>query len=356
MKPEITRLAWVLAPAASPVWAAADPVAAAGMPVWLWAVAGVLAVVLVLLGVLLLSPAPRRPGGGEEHESRVGEQAGAALRRAASTDRVNRPYMGRRVLVAEDNLTSQLVLKRLLEHLGLEVDIAPNGRRAVELCRDHEYAAVLMDIRMPVMDGLSATRQIRDTQKGRNLPVIGVTADTLRIDQGVCLEAGMDDYIEKPVRRLALIRVLARWIEVPVLADSGQGIASAVVEDGAFEARFLARLREQVTELAPHTVRLVGDSYLAETRRLLDRINHAMSQRDQGPIFSGLSRLKASSLDVGADTMADMADAMVATLERSAMGEAGQILRRMWGEFERLEHVLGRLAAAEEDGDHSRLA
>ena len=118
-----------------------------------------------------------------------------------------------RVLVAEDNAVNQMVVKAMLARLGCEVVIAENGKLAVDAYKDNGADIILMDISMPEMDGEEATAHIRrlQEQSGDQTPIIGVTAHALREDRQRCLDAGMDDYLPKPVKQDALADVLQRW-------------------------------------------------------------------------------------------------------------------------------------------------
>jgi CheY-like chemotaxis protein/signal transduction histidine kinase len=119
------------------------------------------------------------------------------------------PPVGKRVLVAEDNPTTQALLRQLLEALGCQVDIAANGRVALERLDRHHL--VLMDLRMPEMDGLEATRRIR--QSGHTMPVIALTAHGERQSAAECLAVGFNDYLQKPFRNQQLQNLVRRWLE-----------------------------------------------------------------------------------------------------------------------------------------------
>ncbi|MEK7264952.1 MAG: response regulator, partial [Pseudomonadota bacterium] len=117
------------------------------------------------------------------------------------------------VLVAEDNIVNQMVIKSMLEKIGCEAIIASNGREAVDMYGAMKFDLVLMDISMPEMDGVEATAHIRKLQQisGSSTPIVGVTAHALAEDRQKCIDAGMDDYLPKPVKPDALRRVLERW-------------------------------------------------------------------------------------------------------------------------------------------------
>jgi PAS domain S-box-containing protein len=121
------------------------------------------------------------------------------------------PSFGARVLVAEDNPVNQRVVRGLLAKLGCEAVVVDNGLRAVEVMQEDRFDLVLMDCQMPELDGLSATRVIR-AQGHHHTPIVALTAGVLDGDRERCLEAGMDDYLMKPVRLEDLARTLAQWL------------------------------------------------------------------------------------------------------------------------------------------------
>ncbi len=119
-----------------------------------------------------------------------------------------------KVLLAEDNVVNQRLASRILEKAGYEVDIVETGRAAIEALADGSYSIVLMDVHMPDMDGLAATSAIRKLyDKNHQIPVIALTADARVEDRQRCLEAGMNDYISKPIKSDDLLAMVARWIQ-----------------------------------------------------------------------------------------------------------------------------------------------
>ena len=119
---------------------------------------------------------------------------------------------GGRILVVEDSIVNQMVAVRLLEKLGYDVDVAANGLEAIDAVERSCYYAVLMDCQMPEMDGFEATKRLREREQGqgKRLPIIAMTANAMKGDKEICLEAGMDDYVPKPVHEEDLRAVLGR--------------------------------------------------------------------------------------------------------------------------------------------------
>jgi CheY-like chemotaxis protein len=115
-----------------------------------------------------------------------------------------------RILLAEDNAVNQKLALRILERLGYRADIASNGLEAVESIERQTYDVILMDVQMPEMDGLEATRQIIAKWPQKHPRIIGLTANALEGDREQCLAAGMDDYISKPIRVEELVEALER--------------------------------------------------------------------------------------------------------------------------------------------------
>ena len=200
------------------------------------------------------------------------------------------------VLLAEDNPINQLVACELLKDAGLAVQVADNGRMAVEMARAQRYDLVLMDMQMPEMDGLQATRALRAIDALRDMPVIAMTANAMQTDQDRCREAGMVDFVSKPIDPDTLWQVLLRWLPgrdapppAPIahtepahepaqgefsLSTRLAGLAGFDVEAGlrrvlGREALYLTLLRRFTRQyadgLAPlHTALAQGDVALAE--------------------------------------------------------------------------------------------
>ena len=151
------------------------------------------------------------------------------IRRHVSDTILENEFEGTVALLAEDNEANQMVATELLSRMGIELDIANNGREAVEMARENKgrYAAILMDMQMPEMDGLEATRALRADPEFRELPIIAMTANAMRQDLDACLAAGMNDHVVKPIDRAVLLETLRRWLPHSASVPSSSTTRSA---------------------------------------------------------------------------------------------------------------------------------
>ncbi len=120
---------------------------------------------------------------------------------------------GSRILLADDEPINQMIAQEMLEELGMLVSVAGNGKEACELLAVRDFDLVLMDMQMPVMDGLEATRSIRNREQGRAVPIIAMTANAFAEDRAKCIEAGMNDFVAKPVDPEVLFKAMLKWLE-----------------------------------------------------------------------------------------------------------------------------------------------
>ena len=157
--------------------------------------------------------------------------------------RLRSRHAGQRVLLAEDNAVNQEVALELLRAAGLVVETAEDGLRALELAVSRPYDLVLMDVQMPLMDGLAATRAIR-ARIGAALPIVAMTANAFGEDRAACLGAGMNDHVPKPVNPEALYATLLRWLPLAGKALAPAGVAPVSEPGSVVEA-------EPVSEAVP---------------------------------------------------------------------------------------------------------
>lgn len=116
------------------------------------------------------------------------------------------------ILVVEDNLINQKIAQKMLHKLGISIAIANNGKEAVDMISSGEqkFDLIFMDVQMPIMNGLDATKELR--RRDVNIPIIAMTANAMKGDRDVCIEAGMNDYIGKPVKMDILASLLDKWL------------------------------------------------------------------------------------------------------------------------------------------------
>ena len=122
------------------------------------------------------------------------------------------PLAGKRILLVEDNFINQQVAREILQQAGLKVVVAENGKDALGKIRQEQFDLVLMDVQMPEMDGYQATKIIRRNKNFKSLPIIAMTAQAMSGDKEKCLNAGMNDYIAKPISVQNTLNVLSRWL------------------------------------------------------------------------------------------------------------------------------------------------
>ncbi|MEI7432176.1 MAG: response regulator, partial [Betaproteobacteria bacterium] len=145
----------------------------------------------------------------------VANSGSDAASKEAAADILLRNYRGTRVLLAEDEPVNQEVAKILLEDVGLLLDVADDGLQAVRMAESVDYGLILMDMNMPEMDGLDATREIRKQVGRRNVPILAITANSFEEDRRKCADAGMNDFISKPFNPDDLFATLLKWLSMP---------------------------------------------------------------------------------------------------------------------------------------------
>ncbi|MCA8907646.1 MAG: response regulator, partial [Rhodospirillaceae bacterium] len=233
---------------------------------------------------------------------------------------------GLRVLAAEDNPTNQVVVRHMLERFGCIVDLAGNGREAVDAVAARPYDFVLMDVSMPVMDGMEAAGLIR-AQHGARPPIIGYTAHAMMDDRRRFREAGMDAVLAKPVQPDELAATIAMVLEgLPAEAqgaDAGRPIAgdaaAAPALDGAdsmFDPETVDMLKDS---LDPETYELVVHQYRADVAVILEALDTAYRARDWPSVDRASHTLAGASATMGAKPL-EAAARVVNTLSRRGEG------------------------------------
>ncbi|BAL94224.1 PAS/PAC sensor hybrid histidine kinase [Rubrivivax gelatinosus IL144] len=225
---------------------------------------------------------------------------------------------GRRVLLAEDNDLNQQVAVELLSELGLEVDVAENGLVAVEKVRSTHYDLVLMDMQMPEMDGLSATRAIRALPGAARLPIVAMTANAMQGDVQRCLNAGMDDHIAKPIdpNRLAT-QLLACLVRRPPAALPAPPPAPASADQGVLDIETGLRLAGGRRGLYDRLLRRFAEGRDNTAGRIAD----ALASGDLAAARLAAHTLKGGAAQIGAAAVSALAAALEQSLREGAAPE-----------------------------------
>ncbi len=271
---------------------------------------------------------------------------------------------GGRLLIAEDNLVNQKVILALVENLGYQADVVANGADALEALAREPYALVLMDCQMPVIDGLTATVEIRRREGGhRHTPIIAVTAN----NRERCLDAGMDDYLAKPVRQQELADAIARWItprppknsyangngaraegnartkrEAYTSLENGElsGTAKAENAEAFNDSTISERLAQLREECGAELVSGFIEIFIRDTAERLARLHGLASLQDSTAVEREAHGLKGSCANLGVERMAALCHQLEAEAEAGLLTSAKEVLERLGFEFERLKPLL----------------
>jgi CheY-like chemotaxis protein len=225
------------------------------------------------------------------------------------TEAAAKPLRGVRVLVVEDNTINQKVAVRMLERLGCSPDVAGDGREAVETVAMIPYDIVLMDCQMPEMDGYEATAQIRrneGTQK--HTRIIAMTANALKGDKELCLAAGMDDYIAKPIRSGDLLAVIER--QLSLCSSDNTGEANSMQEKSSqgsgLDHEVLVELQSLAEGHDPEFFERVIKLFLEEAPQRLASLRESAASHDAKALKIGAHKLRGSCRQLGIVSMAEV--------------------------------------------------
>ncbi|MFM9266673.1 response regulator [Tychonema sp. BBK16] len=239
-----------------------------------------------------------------------------------------------RILLAEDNVVNQKVAIHLLDRIGYRADIAANGLEVLEILRRQSYDVVLMDVQMPEMDGLEATRRICQELSANKKPrIIAMTANAMQGDREKCIEAGMDDYITKPVRREELAIALSKC--QPLSRDEGTAVTES--QNGAGTRKFNSVDRQNVSPIdfqILHNLSELDDDddpnflgdliniYLSDAPQHLKIMKEAIFLGDADSLKLASHTLKSSSANLGALSFSDVCKELE-SISRAAVESGG---------------------------------
>ena len=240
-----------------------------------------------------------------------------------------------RVLVAEDSHVNQKVALRMLERFGLRADVAGNGIEAIAAVERQTYDVVLMDVQMPELDGLEATRAICKRWPAERRPrIVAMTANAMKGDRETCIAAGMDDYIAKPIRADELARVLGACTR----HDAVTAAAHGALAPGALER--LARETD-----AAFAAELV-EAFLTEGPKLVAAMHAAAAATDRVGLRRAAHTLKSNAAMLGADALAAVCQDLESRAEREAQATLAALVARADAELVRAVDSLRARASA----------
>jgi PAS domain S-box-containing protein len=260
------------------------------------------------------------------------------------------PSFQGRILLVEDNRVNQLVVTQWLARFGLTPDIANNGREALAKTARQDYDLIFMDCQMPEMDGYQATRAIREQESATHGPrraIVAMTAGAMREDRDLCLTAGMDDYVTKPLTREVLIGVLERWLlpvdlSIPPVSSAsrtgGNQQPEIAADAGIGNAIDSVRL-DSLRELMQDDFGELLASFLDHTPRLLEQLADAIAEGDPGKQANASHPLKSSAAIFGAGDLAILAEQAETSGLRGIVVDPA-FLERIRLEFEKVRDAL----------------
>jgi len=256
------------------------------------------------------------------------------------------------ILLVEDVAVNQKVARQMLQRLGYRADVANNGQEALESLRRKSYQVVFMDVQMPEMDGLEATRRIRTEWSSACQPwIIAMTAHAMQGDREQCLQVGMNDYISKPIRPEALVQALTTYVQV--LDQEGRDSITDYSEDvsvpetrsdssatPALDRQVLQDLREIAGDDYEGLIAEVIDSYLEDSPPRVQAIRSAIAHDDANALHQSAHALKSSSLTIGARGLGQLCAELEALGDGGNVESASNLLSQFDAEYERVVAAL----------------
>ncbi len=239
---------------------------------------------------------------------------------------------GARLLLVEDNEINQQVAQELLESFGIKVIVAENGEEAIALLRQEQFDGVLMDMQMPVMDGVSATREIRKNPQFSKLPIIALTANVMVSAQNEILDAGMDDHIGKPIDPDKLIATLAKWLhpirttDIPEIPKPGPSVAAESLPDlpGVNVAESVRRIGGKVAIYYS-----ILDRFRIDNRNAATRIRDALASNDQKTAERLAHTLRGIAGTIGAEALQNQAGLLESSIKNGVSNEVESLLTQI---------------------------
>jgi len=229
---------------------------------------------------------------------------------------------GASILLVEDNVLNQEVALGLLGDAGFTIDVASNGQESLDKLAKHKYDLVLMDVQMPVMDGLTATKEIRKSRKFAKLPIVAMTANAMKQDYDMCIAAGMNDHVAKPIDPDDLFRKLLKWIKPKSAKNKTMSNAKAVTHPDEIALPLIDGLNVELglKRVLGNRARYVNmlRSYVTNQQNIADEIRAALDAKD----FVTAERLAHTAKGLNGNIGATELQVLAAALEKSIKDKA----------------------------------
>jgi CheY-like chemotaxis protein/HPt (histidine-containing phosphotransfer) domain-containing protein len=250
----------------------------------------------------------------------------------------NKPAMFKgKALLAEDIELNQLIAVSFLEQLGMEVDVAANGKEALEQCMAGAYDILFMDCEMPELDGYQATAEIRKHETVSRIPIVALTANALDEDQKQCLDAGMDDYITKPFDRKDLTTALTRWLPAEnIICKAGMGDTLPSSESSEQASSINRGKLDEMRELMGEDFDQLIPAVTESIDSFLNELPAAIESSDRKQLELLAYSIKSASANVGANQLSALATKLGDDLEQFDPDAARQQLDSLRGGFVRM--------------------
>jgi CheY-like chemotaxis protein/HPt (histidine-containing phosphotransfer) domain-containing protein len=257
-------------------------------------------------------------------------------------------FQGCRVLLTEDNEFNQLVATDILESEGISVVIANNGLQAIEALKQDQFDCVLMDMQMPEMDGLTATQEIRKTNS--TLPIIAMTANASAEDQQACFEAGMNDFVTKPVIPRNLFNVLSKWLTPSALeTEQEEGVVNLSPvdihehDDSLIEVSELidtSILADMIGTTDKRKMVVYLHKFLESAKRGMTEIEQAYSEQEMGAFKKLGHRMKSPARTVGANHFAELCLQLEGVNEATALSDVKAMIDELQSHLLEIEEYI----------------
>jgi len=261
------------------------------------------------------------------------------------TAREQKPNFQAHVLVVDDNHINQLVAKGMLAKFGITVELANNGQEALELLEQSAFDMVLMDCQMPVMDGYTATKTIRDSQskvQNHQIPIVAMTANAMQGDREKCLVSGMDDFIAKPVDSVKLVQILEKWLakELVIGKVSGEKLTkdSEIAEDEVPVFDYVAMSERLMND--KELIAIITETFLADMPLQIEVLKTLVEADDVVQAAAQAHKIKGAALNVGGMALSALALTMEQAGKKGDMQVIRQNLTLLEQSFEQMKDMM----------------